>query len=263
MRSVDIMAKQIKPYLERKAEIVKDAIGIFLILFTSLTVTTIKAQESTPSHDGDTHYNDVGFFDIHLCNWPDRPLHIMALFSTTQFDNLGSVEIMLPNQKSVGLLDLHKFRLVQTKDKQEKHVFISRFDMPSDATDGWYTAKITMKNGKTYTAKDYVIIQAMPWETEINPPDGAENIPIPKELTWQPISGAKYYQVFINDVWKAKQIYTSKLLDKPKLILPKNLIEPGGEYEWRIHAREGNENILLGDFNNGTLTNKASFSVTQ
>jgi hypothetical protein len=263
MRSVDIMAKRIKPYLERKTEIVRAAIGILLILLTSLTGVTIKAQENTSSHNGDTHYNDVGFFDIHLCNWPDRPQHIMALFSTTQFDDLGSVEILMPNQKPVGFLELSKYRIIQTKDKKEKHVFIRRFDMPSDAGDGWYSAKITMKNGKTYFAKDYVINQAMPWLTVINPHNGAENIPMPTELSWKPIPGAKYYQVFINDVWKAKQIYASKLLDKPNLKLPKNLIEPGGEYEWRIHAREGNENILLGDFNNGTLTKAASFSVSE
>jgi hypothetical protein len=245
------------------AETVRTAIGVLFILFAGMAVTTLNAQETLHGQNSDPHYNDVGFFDIHLCNWPDRPLHIMALFSTTQFDDLGSVEILMPNHKLVGQLELNKFRLVQTKDKKEKRVFISRFDMPSDASDGWYAAKIKMKNGKTYTAKDYVIIQTMPWVTEINPPNGAENIPIPTELTWRPIPGAKYYQVFLHDVWKAKLIYTSKLLDKPKLKLPKDLIEPGGEYEWRIHAREGNENTLLGDFNHGTLTNAAYFSVTE
>ena len=257
------MKRRNKPDVKKKAVNSRAAIGIMLILFTCLTVAENKAQVNTTYHDGDPHYTDVGFFDIHLCNWPDRPQHIMALFSTTLFSDLDSVEILTPSQKVIGLLELNKFRIVQTKDKKEKHVFIRRFDMPPDASDGWYSAKITMKNGTIYTAKDYVINQAMPWVTEITPPDGAENIPIPTEFTWKSIPGAKYYQVFINDVWKAKQIYASKLLDKPKLILPKHLIEAGGEYEWRIHAREGNENILLGDFNNGTLTKAATFSVAE
>jgi hypothetical protein len=240
---------------------VRTTIGVLFLLLVSITVAPTNAQDTSSGPVADPHYNEVGFFDIHICNWPDRPLHIMALFSTTHFDDLDSVEISMPNQKPVGRLELNKFRLAQTKNKKEKRVFIRRFDMPTDASDGWYSAKITMKNGKTYIAKDYVVIHTMPWVTDINPPNGAENIPIPAELTWEPVSGAKYYQVFIRDLWKAKLIYSSKLLDKPHLKLPKDLIEPGGEYEWRIHAREGGENTLLGDFNHGSLTNAAFFSI--
>jgi hypothetical protein len=256
------MIPNIIPCRVSKKRTARTCIGVVFLALASMAVVPIMAQDTSTGPVADPHYNDVGFFDIHICNWPDRPLHIMALFSTTHFNDLDSVEISMPNQKSVGHLELNKFRLIQTKDKKEKRVFIKRFDMPSVASDGWFSAKIKMKNGKTYIAKDYVVIHTMPWVTNINPPNGAENIPIPAELSWQPIPGAKYYQVFIRDVWKAKLVYTSKLLDKPHLKLPKGLIEPGGEYEWLIHAREGGENTLLGDFNHGSLTNAASFSVT-
>ena len=250
-------------YRNYKKDTIRTTIGILFFILASSLVMPINAQDASTKAVIDPHYNDAGFFDIHICNWPDRPLHIMALFSTTHFNDLADVEIIMPNHQSVGHLGLNKFRLIQTKDKKEKRVFIKRFDMPSSANDGWYSAKISMKNGKTYIAKDYVVIQDMPWITNTNPPDGAVDIPLPVELTWEPVSGAKYYQVFITDIWKAKLIYTSKLLNKPKLKLPKDLIEAGGEYEWRIHAREGGENTLLGDFNHGSLTNALSFSVSE
>ena len=256
------MTANTRGFRDCNTKTVRTAIGVLLLIIASISVAPIKAQDAPSGPVADPHYNGVGFFDIHICNWPDRPLHVMALFSTTHFDDLDSVEILMPNQKPVGQLGLSKFRLTQTKDKKEKRVFISRFDMPAVASDGWYIAKIKMKNGKTYLAKDYVIIHSMPWVTDINPPNGAEDIPIPAELSWKPVPGAKYYQVFIRDLWKAKLVYTSKPLDKPHLKLPKGLIEPGGEYEWRIHAREGGENSLLGDFNHGSLTNAAFFSTT-
>lgn len=262
MKPGDSMITSTRDYRSYKKDTMRTTIGILLLILTSIIVRPINAQDASPKSVVDPHYNDVGFFDIHICNWPDRPLHIMALFSTTHFDDLDDVEIIMPNQQSVGHLGLNKFRLIQTKDKKEKRVFIKRFDMPSAASDGWYSAKIRLKNGKTYIAKDYVVIHDMPWVIKMTPPDGAVDIPLPTELTWEPVSGAKYYQVFITDIWKAKLIYTSKLLNKPHLKLPKGLIEAGGEYEWRIHAREGGENTLLGDFNHGSLTNAMSFSVS-
>ena len=67
--------------------------------------------------------------------------------------------------------------------------------------------------------------------------------------------------MFIRDLWKEKDIYTSELLDKPELLLPKGLLKAGGYYAWRVHARDVNEHALLGDFNNGSLTSHVTFSI--
>jgi len=47
------------------------------------------------------------------------------------------------------------------------------------------------------------------------------------------------------------------------MTLPKDLIESGGLYSWRIHARDINEDIKLGDFNHGSLSPKLTFSVSE
>ena len=43
------------------------------------------AQAAMP---GDTHHNDAGFFDIHVCNWPGRPPFFMPLFSMARFNKV-------------------------------------------------------------------------------------------------------------------------------------------------------------------------------
>ena len=72
-----------------------------------------------------------------------------------------------------------------------------------------------------------------------------------------------YYQVFIRDVWdESKLIYTSRLLRKTELDVPAGLLEPDGLYSWKIHARDTNEDVLLGDFNKGSMSRVATFSTS-
>lgn len=86
----------------------------------------------------------------------------------------------------------------------------------------------------------------------------------PEKLSWQAVSGAAFYQVFIRDQWDNNNlVYTSVLLVEPELALPENLIEPGGLYTWTIHARDTNEDLMLGDFNHGSISKPAAFSVRQ
>ena len=74
--------------------------------------------------------------------------------------------------------------------------------------------------------------------------------------------GAQYYQVFIKDLWNGDQvIYTSNILAQPRLPLPPGLLQRGGEYTWRVHARDTNGHILLGDFNHGSLSREVGFSI--
>lgn len=212
----------------------------------------------------DPHYTDVGFFDIHVCNWPKRPLFFMSLFSTTRFNEIETIEVLMPDGKLLSKLDLSKFRLVLKKDKPEKRVFINQTDIPKNAPNGWYSTRITLKDGKKYSARDYVSIETMPIVSKLNPPADAENIPLPKELSWPAVAGAKFYQVYIKDMWEEERvIHTSGFLDQPRLQLPAGLIVPGGWYSWRVHARDVNEDKKLGDFNHGSLGTEQKFSVAQ
>lgn len=210
----------------------------------------------------DPHYTTAGFFDIHVCNWPDRPLFYMALFSTTHFEELGEVEVDDPDGRALGKLDLTKYRLVLEKGKPEKRVFISQLPIPADAHEGWYQARITLKNGKTVIGQDYVVIKTMPQPSGFNPADKAEIPDVPEQLRWNPVPGAQFYQVTIKDAWADdKVILTSKLLDEPRLALPPGMLQKGGYYSWRVHARDINEDVKLGDFNYGTLGRELEFSI--
>lgn len=229
----------------------------FLSTLSSFSYAAGPDTLTTPS---DPHYTKGGFFDIHVCNWPDRPLFFLALFSTAQFNAITKIEVFNPNGRPLGNIGLQKFRILESKNKPTKRVFITQIEVPKGAQAGWYTAKVTFKNGQQNTAKDFVVIEAMQMAKNPTPSNHSENVPVPRKLSWDPVPGAKYYQVFITDLWENKHTQKSKLLDKPYLILPKGLLSPGGDYSWRIHARDVNENILLGDFNHGSLSARFEFS---
>jgi len=231
---------------------------VSIVFFATVAI----AGDIVPAPENDPHYTKVGFFDIHVCNWPDQPLFFLTLFSSYQYNDVAKVEVYAPKGQAIGELDLTKYRLIQKKGKPDKRAFISYLSIPEGAGDGWYTATVTMKNGSRYAAKDFVILHKMQRPTNIVPADGAEDIALPQKLTWDPIPGAKFYQVFIKDNWEGVTIFESELLSKPELVLPKGKLTAGGYYSWRIHARDVNENVLLGDFNHGSLTNPMTFTVS-
>jgi len=222
-----------------------------------------RADNLIPPKAHDPHYGETGFFDLHVCNWPENPLFFLAVFSTYQFDKVAKVEVFTPDGKPVGEFNLERYRVIEKKDKPEKRAFLTNMDIPAGHPDGWYTAHATMKDGSRYLFKDYVIVQQMPRPEHPVPADHAE-VALPKVLSWDPIPGATYYKVFMWDMWDdSKQLLESKLLTEPKLELPAGLIKPGGSYQWRIHARDINEHPLLGDFNHGSLSPKMEFSVKE
>ena len=233
------------------------------VLCWACSFTAYADQVIDPKGD-DPHYSDAGVFDIHVCNWPNRPLFFMSLFSTTRFSEIETIEVLKPDGKLLSKMDLSKFRLVIKDGQPEKRVFIIQTDVPAKASNDWYSTRITMKDGKKYSARDYVFIQTLPIVTQPNPPANAENIPLPKDLSWSAVAGAKFYQVYIKDMWdEDRVIHTSGFLDQPRLQLPPGLIKPGGSYSWRVHARDVNEDIKLGDFNHGSLGAEQKFSVAQ
>ena len=245
--------------MSRSTAVALIATGTWLV---SLCGCAFAADEI--SRAADPHYTTAGFFDIHVCNWPDRPLFYMALFSTTQFEELGAVEVDDPDGRELGKLDLTKYRVVLNKGKPEKRVFISQLPIPADAPNGWYQARITLRDGKTVIGKDYVVIATMPQPDGFNPADKVEIPDVPEQLSWNPVPGAKFYQVTIKDAWAdGKLIHTSKLLSEPRLVLPLGMLQRGGSCSWRVHARDINEDVNLGDFNYGTLGRELEFSIAQ
>jgi hypothetical protein len=209
----------------------------------------------------DPHYNGVGFFDIRVCNWPDQPLLFMLLFSTTRFDDIARIEVARPDGRPLGALDLNRYRVVKKDGAPEKRVFMTNVPAPAGAADGWYTARITLQNGERHEARDYVMVHTMAQAAGLQPPDGAEAVPVPAELAWSPVPGAAHYQVFIKDLWEdGKIILSSQLVTQPRLTLPAGLIGPDGSYAWFVHARDVNNHVLLGDFNHGSLSREAKFS---
>jgi hypothetical protein len=211
--------------------------------------------------EDDPHYTPAGFFDTHVCNWPENPRFLMALFSTSRFDELARVAVYSPNGSHLGDLDMGRFRAFKTKSGQAKRAFISSLDLPANAVDGWYRAEITLKDGSRFEARDYVIDHFMAQPTDIQPAPGAADVPATTELRWNPIPGAKYYEVFLRDEWAGTAATASGLLTEPRFVPTKGLLQSGGEYVWRIHARDSDGNVLLGDFNHGSLSPEMSFSV--
>ena len=234
---------------------------LLLALHICLITYSAQADDIIPAPEADPHYTKVGFFDIHVCSWPQRKLFFMALFSTYKYEEVEKIEIYTPDNNMLGEIGKDKFRIVQKKGKPEKRVFIRQIEIPEKYGNGWYRSIITMKDGQKYEAKDYVIIASMGKPEAIQPAANAFINEIPKKLSWKPVPGAKNYLVFIIDSWEQRTIYTSKMLDKPELIVPKGILQKGGIYTWRIHARDVNENALLGDFNHGSLNEPIEFTI--
>jgi len=223
----------------------------------------VVAEPGTTQKDTiDPHYVAPGFFDLHVCHWPDRPLFFMALFSTTQFTNIAAVEVFDSNQQALGALDLARYKTTKNQQGQDKRVFISHFDVAPGAPDGWYTARVTLRDGSAFAARDLVQIKTMELPSGFQPEDHAQLDAIPGELSWNAIPGARHYQVTIRDAWAdGRHIFKSKLLQEPRATLPPDLLRRGGNYTWRVHARDVNEDKALGDFNLGTMGPVLSFTV--
>lgn len=212
----------------------------------------------------DPHRNEAGFFDIHVCNWPNKPLFFMGLFSTTRYDEVTDIRLYTPSGKEVGVFKLDRYRLVRVPGKPEKRVFITLFDIPAEREEGWYVARVKLKDGRTLEAKDNIALQLLPIAKNLQPAPAAENVPLPRELRWDPVPGALFYQVFIKDVWEdGQEILSSRLLSEPRLVLPPGLIKPGGRYLWQVHSRNLNDDPVWGDFNHGSLTAEVDFSVAE
>lgn len=232
-----------------------------LILFICLQNSQLMASEVIPAPKPDSHYTKVGFFDIHVCNWPDKDLFLMALLSTYDYKNINKIEVYTSENLKLGNIATAKYRIILQKGKPEKRVFITQFAIPKTAGDGWYRSVISMNDGSKYEAKDYVTLKKMDSPIGMNPKADATLKEPPVKLTWKAVPGAKNYQVFIKDAWEQRTIHSSRILNKTELRLPDGLLKKGGIYNWIVHARDVNEDVLLGDFNHGSLNSPIEFTI--
>ncbi|WP_413439273.1 hypothetical protein ACFDAU_07040 [Sulfuriferula sp. GW1] len=233
-------------------------------IFTALFFALSALAQTPNAENTDPHYTELGFFDVHLCNWPDRPPFYMALFSTVQYQNISGVRVYFPDGKLAGELDMTRYRTINRPGKPEKHVFITHLPLSNQATDGWFSAIITTLDGREMTAKDYVVHTLMPIIHDAAPAGGRELSSPPIQLTWSPAPGATHYQVTLRDEWNNNRvIYTSALVTEPRISMPPGLLQQGGRYSWVIHARDSNGNVLLGDFNHGSMSAPQTFSIAQ
>lgn len=236
---------------------------LIILVLTCFGLAALSADGAT-DRKKDTHYNAAGFFDVHVCNWPDRKLFFLALFSTFEFDRVKSVTVYRPDGTALGNLDLSRYRVIRKKGKPEKRAFISEFDTSDKDHDGWYSALVQFRDGKQFHARDFVMLKRLGQPVIAFPGNGEHLVQPPGYLEWQAVPGAKYYKVFIRDMWDENRlIHESKLINTNHYQLPKDLVKPGGWYSWKVHARDINEDPKLGDFNHGSLSIEAQFDVKE
>lgn len=231
-----------------------------LVALVSATHTVSVLAAEVDSFDTDLHYTPAGFFDVHVCNWPEKGVFYMLVFSTVKYDDIKHVDFFNVDGKRLGAVDWNAYRLhPKLKDKR---IYIINTGLTDSPKDGWFRASIQMKDGKTIPSKDYVIHGSMGFANNLAPMDGSVLNEAPSTFTWMPPAGSTHWVVTIRDVWDNDAVvYTSNALTKPTLTLPDGILKKGGVYAWRVHSRDGNGNILLGDFNHGSMSLVTLFSI--
>ena len=234
-----------------------------LIISMFMFIQSTARAENALELDNDPHYNQIGFFDIHICNWPERPNYFKILFSSEKYQQIESMSVYTPDNQLLANLDRTKFRTLKRKNKANKRVYLLDLDVPEIASTGWYKIDIKTKNGSIHHAKDYVIMTRLEKVSDMQPSDDDKEFNLPITLKWKPVAGSQYYQAYVRDAWTEKLVFRSKLIDTPEIKIPKDKLEPGGDYYWRVHSRDTNEHVLLGDFSMGSMSEKTFFTVAE
>ena len=214
----------------------------------------------------DLHKDELGFFDIHYCNWPDRNPFLMLVYATHHYNNLDSIKVLTPEGIELGEISQNTYRYlpaktVKGKNIPDKKVFITQIPFTKSMTKGTFTAVATTHSGQKHQYKDDVDMDYIIASATINyPADKAVDIALTPTLKWESVDHAQYYQVFIKDNWTGKNVYSSKTLDQTQLTLPKEILKKDGWYAWKVHAKDMDETIKYGDFNAGSLSKTITFT---
>ena len=210
----------------------------------------------------DPHETAAGYFDLHICNWPDRPPFVVALFATADPAKVRRIEVLRPDGRLLGEVRLTTFERRIDEHGHERRAYKTFLPLPKDAPAGWYRARVTLRDGSVLQARDFLQVQILPQAQIVQPANGQDNLARVAELRWRPVPGASHYRVFIKDAWAGEQVYKSDLLTEPRLRLPPGVLQPNGSYVWRVHARSGaSDETKWGEFNHGSLNTEASFAL--
>lgn len=252
----------VRAYLEaahRVARTVAKCLLLSIALALPVVPTLSLAESPIEPESQNRHKTPLGTWDIHVCNWPDRPPFYLTLFKTDDYDKIEKIEVFSPQGTPVGDFEMNKYLDFERPDKDPLRVLLTHMPLVEGKPEGRFTAIVTGKDGKKYLSEDYLIMNLMDRVSGQVPEHNAE-VSIPWELAWDAPEGAGFYRVWIRDLWDdGKQIYRSGLLSEPRLELPEDLLQPDGWYAWRVHTRDTNNHILLGDFNHGSLTEWKEF----
>lgn len=213
----------------------------------------------------DPHETAAGYFDLHICNWPDRPPFVVALFATADRAKVRRVEVLRPDGRVLGEVRLTSFEPRIDEHGRERRAYKTFLPLPKDAPAGWYRARVTLRDGSVLQARDFLQVQILPQAQVVQPANGQDNLSRVAELRWRPVPGASHYRVFIKDAWAGEQVFKSDLLTEPRLRVPPGVLQPNGSYVWRVHARSGGagggDEAKWGEFNHGSLNTEASFAL--
>lgn len=217
--------------------------------------------DNTVADGRDPHETPAGYFDLHICNWPDRPPFVVALFVAADSSDLRRVEVLRPDGRPLGEVNLTNYERRIDENGREQRAYKTFLPLPKDATAGWYSARVSLRDGRAQQARDYLQVHILPQAKIVQPANGQDNLRGNAELRWQPVPGATHYRVFIKDAWAGQQIFKSDLLTQPRLRVPPGVLQPNGSYAWRVHARSGGPEATWGEFNHGSLNSEATFAL--
>lgn len=232
------------------------------LTFIFLFVCTGSARSENIINN-DSHYSKIGFFDVHICNLPNRTYFFKILFSSVNYADIESMDVFTPDEKILVKLNKNKYKTLKRKNKPGKRVFIADMDISEPVQTGWYKIKVRTKNGEQYEAMDFVVPGKINRVAGMEPSNSDKELKLPITLKWKSVTGAKYYKTFIRDAWTGKLVFQSNLIDDTKIKIPKGKLLTGGYYSWVVHARDISNHVLLGDFNMGSMSDKAYFSTAE
>jgi hypothetical protein len=229
-------------------------------LWGCVSFLAIAACAVPPAKTPDPHYTEAGFFDLYYCNWSDRPRFFKVVFTSTRFADVQSVEVFDPLGRPFASVDLDDFGVMKRKrpDDPEKRGYFQDRPVKGDELPGWYTARITMTDGRVIEARDRVELRAPEYPANLR----AEHRDGATVLRWDAPAGTVRYKVYVRDPWQDNRIVLeSPLLARPEFEIAPGALAPGATYTWRVHARDAHEDPELGDFNAASMSTRSEVSV--
>jgi hypothetical protein len=142
----------------------------------------------------------------------------------------------------------------------EKRAYFQDRAATGDELPGWYTARITLRDGRVIEARDRVELRAPVYSENLR----TENRAGRTALRWDPPPGTVRYKVYVRDSWQDNRIVLeSPLLAQPEFEIPAGALGPGDTYTWRVHARDAHEDPEFGDFNSASMSVPAALVIPQ